>query len=172
MLKHIDGVSVGLKGFNDEFYRRYCSAEIKPILESLRIIKESGVAFEITNVIIPTLNDDFQQIEDMCIWIKENLGEETQLHFYRYSPTYRLAQLPPTPISTLEHARKIAENVGLKYVYVSYLDYPSPNFEDKIYCSKCHKLVLYRKGNSPLLINNTINGKCKFCGEKINRLVK
>lgn len=172
LLKYIDGVSFSIKGFTNDFYQKYCSAEIGPVLETLKLLEKEGVNYEITYVVIPTLNDDSEQIRKMCLWIKENLGEDTQLHFYRYHPSYLLQNLPPTPIATLEAAREIAYKSGLKYVYIYYLgEGLAPDFEEKLYCPNCKKLILYRKGRKLPLVNNTSNGRCKFCGAKFNRLM-
>lgn len=173
LLQYMDGVSLGLKGFTEEMYLKYCSAELKPVLETLKVLKEERIGFEITYVVIPTVNDNLEQIRRMCIWIKKNLGETVPLHFYRFFPSYLLKNLPPTPISTLETVRQIANNeVGLKYVYIFYLGgYPDPNFEDKIYCSNCNRLILCRKGMRNLLVNNTRAGRCVFCGKRVSFVI-
>ncbi|MCD5401123.1 AmmeMemoRadiSam system radical SAM enzyme, partial [candidate division NPL-UPA2 bacterium] len=118
LLQHMDGVVVDLKGFCEEVYREIFGGELAPVLETLKIIREEGVWLEIVNLIIPTLNDEPDKIKEMCIWIRDNLGEDVPLHFTRFSPAYRLTHLPPTPIKTLELAVKIAHEAGLKYVYI------------------------------------------------------
>jgi len=172
LLQYMNGVSVGLKGFTEEVYIKYCSAHLEPIQKSLKIIRDAGIGLEITYPVIPTVNDDAKQIKEMCLWIKENLGTDIPIQFIRYLPAYRLAFIPPTPITTLESAEKIAHEAGLKNVSFNYLGgYPGVNFEEKIYCPHCNKLILYRKGGKYLLINNTKDGKCKFCGYRLSVIV-
>jgi len=163
LLPLIDAVNVDLKGFSEEFYHQVCSAKLEPVLESLKTIRESKIHLEIVNLIIPTVNDDFNQIEKMCRWVVKNLGEDTPLHFTRFYPAYKFIHLPSTPVQTLERARKIARDAGLKYVYIGNV----PGHEaDNTYCPACGKLLI-KRFNFNILANHVIGGKCKFCQEKI-----
>jgi len=118
LLPYLDAVNIDLKGFTPEFYVENCSGELEPVLRSLELVKEEGVHLEIVNLVIPTLNDDMEKVKEMCLWIKENLGTDVPLHFSRFFPAYRLIKLSPTPVETLEQARSIALEVGLKHVYI------------------------------------------------------
>ena len=102
-------------------------------------------------------------IRRMCTWIKQNLGEETPVHFSRFFPTCELARLSPTPLSTLEQAHDIAREVGLHYVYIGNV---SGHDYANTYCPNCGKMLIHRKG---LLIqeNNIEDGRCQFCGHLI-----
>ena len=164
LLKYMDAVNIDLKGFTEEYYAKIgLLAQLKPVLETLKTIKEEGVWLEITNLIIPNFNDDPQKIKEMCIWIKENLGDEVPLHFSRFVPNFKLQNLPPTSIEKLEEAYKIAKGVGLKYVYIG--NVPGHKGENT-YCPNCGKIVVKRIGYE-ILENNIKDGKCKFCGYKI-----
>jgi len=163
LLKVLDAVKIDLKGFSEEFYAEVSSARLEPVLTSLKIVKEEGVHLEIVNLVVPTLNDDPEMIRAMCQWIKENLGEDVPLHFNRFFPNYRLTNLPPTPVETLEMARQIALDVGLQYIYIGNV----PGHEaNNTYCPKCGKLLI-RRAYLAILENNIVNGRCKFCGHKI-----
>ena len=163
LLKYMDGVTVDLKSFNEIFYRETSSARLAPVLETLKIIKQEGVHLEIVNLIIPTLNDELDRIRQMCIWIKETIGEETPVHFTRFSPAYKLTKLPHTPVKTLEAARNIAQDAGLEYVYIGNL----PGHEgNNTYCPHCKKMLIHRI-HFTVLSNDITNGKCKFCNHKI-----
>ncbi len=163
LLKVLDAVKIDLKGFSEEFYAEVSSARLEPVLTSLKIVKEEGVHLEIVNLVLPTLNDDPEMIRAMCQWIKDNLGEDVPLHFTRFFPNYRLTNLPPTPVETLEMAREIALDVGLQYVYIGNV----PGHEaNNTYCPKCGKLLI-RRAYMAILENNIVNGRCKFCGHKI-----
>lgn len=164
LLKYLDAVTVDLKSFNDEFYEKMIGAKaLNNVLENLKLIKKSGKHLEIVNLIIPTLNDDEKDIREMCIWIKENLGDDIPLHFSRYFPTYKFTLVPPTPIETLEKAYKIAKSVGLKYVSLG--NVPGHKY-NSTFCPKCNKIVIKRV-HFDVLEKNIKDGKCKFCGEKI-----
>jgi pyruvate formate lyase activating enzyme len=165
LLKYMDAVNIDLKGFNREFYNKMgMMAELEPVLETIKTIKQQGVWLELTNLIIPGQNDDPQEIRKMCVWIKENLGEEVPLHFSRFMPAFRLKNLPPTPIAKLEEAYRIAKEVGLKYVYIGNVPgHPQEN----THCPNCHKIIIKRTGYK-ILENYIQKGRCKFCGYKIS----
>jgi pyruvate formate lyase activating enzyme len=163
LLKYTDGVVVDLKGFTERFYRETLSAELEPVLKTLKIIREEGVWLEITNLVIPTLNDDMRDIRRMCQWIKENLGEDVPLHFTRFSPSYRLTHLPPTPIKTLEAAHKIAVETELNYVTIG--NVPGHRF-NSTFCPGCEKRLIHR-AHFTVLSNHIEDGKCQFCGHQI-----
>ncbi|MBT9175340.1 MAG: Pyruvate formate-lyase 1-activating enzyme [candidate division WS2 bacterium] len=164
ILKYTDGVTVDLKAFTEKFYKEICEAELLPVLETLKIIKEEKVHLEIVNLIIPTLNDDMDKIKEMCLWIKKNLGDEVPIHFTRFSPSYKLTNLPLTPIKTLEKAREIAKDIGLKYVYIGNVAGHEGN---NTYCPKCNAVIIRR--THFVLIENKVGkeGVCKFCKTKI-----
>ncbi len=163
LCKYLDAANVDLKGFNEEYYGKICAGSLQPVLESLKTIKEQGVWLEVTNLIVPGLNDNPEEIEQMCIWIKENLGTEMPVHFSRFYPTYKLKNLFPTAVESLEKAREIALNVGLKYVYIGNV---GGHYGETTYCPKCGKVLIRRVGYR-ILENNIVDAKCKFCGEKI-----
>jgi pyruvate formate lyase activating enzyme len=163
LLQYMDGVTVDLKGFTETFYREASSSQLAPVLRTLKHIKKSGRHLEVVNLVIPTLNDDMVKIKEMCVWIRENLGKDTPLHFTRFSPAYRLTHLPPTPIETLEKAWKIAQEEGLEYVYVGNV----PGHEgNNTFCPQCHKKLIHRV-HFAVLANEVKGGKCPSCGYPI-----
>jgi len=162
LLKYTDGVTIDLKGFSKKAYDN-SSAELEPVLQTLKIIKESGKWLEIVNLIVTTINDDTGEIRRMCRWIRKNLGVDVPLHFTRFFPNYKLTNVPPTPISTLEKAYEIAKEEGIKFVYIG--NVPGHKY-NSTYCPKCGKRLIYRVHFS-VLENNIVNGRCKFCGCEI-----
>ncbi len=163
LCKYIDGANIDLKSFDNKFYKEITNSWIGPVLASLKILKENDVWLEITNLIIPKLNDDLSKIKEMCIWIKENLGEDVPLHFTAFYPCYKLIDYPPTKPDILIKARGIALETGLKYVYVGNI---SSNNGNNTYCPKCKKIFIERYGFN-ITKKNIKNSKCS-CGEKIN----
>jgi len=118
LLKRTDQVVVDLKGFCNGVYREYFGGCLDSVLHSLEIIKEEGAWLEITNLVIPTVNDCMYDIRAMSEWIAEYLGPDVPLHFTRFHPAYRLTHLPPTPIETLENAHSIAREAGINFVTI------------------------------------------------------
>lgn len=163
LLKYTDAVTLDLKGFTDKFYREASSAELEPALNALKIIRKEGVWLEIVNLHIPTLNDDPEDVRKMCLWINENLGKYTPLHFSRFHPSYRLKNLPPTPLKTLEQAHSIAKEAGLEYVTIG--NVPGHEY-NSTFCPKCGKRLIHRI-HFKVLGNNIEDGRCKFCAYPI-----
>jgi pyruvate formate lyase activating enzyme len=164
LLKYVDAVTVDLKGFNKKFYTEIPEGELEHILGTLKIIRQEKIHLEIVNLVIPTLNDNLDDIKNMCQWIKTNLGEEVPLHFTRFSPSFKLIHLPHTPITTLEQARGIARQSGLKYVYIGNVAGHKGN---NTYCPRCNKLLIKR--SHYIVLENKIgqSGACKFCKTEI-----
>lgn len=163
LCKVLDAANIDLKGFTENFYRELCSGELGPVLETLKTMKKEKVHVEITNLIIPTKNDDMSTLKEMCLWIKKELGADTPIHFSRFYPLYKLKTLPPTPVSTLDKARAVALSVGLEYVYVGNI----PGHEgENTFCPKCKKMIIQRTGYMVGEINVKA-GKCKYCGKPI-----
>jgi pyruvate formate lyase activating enzyme len=160
LCKVLDGACIDLKGFTEEFYRTLTEGRLQPVLDALKTLKLEGVHVEIVNLVVPTKNDSMEEIRQMCLWIREELGSDTPLHFSRFYPMYKLKNLPPTPIPTLEEARKVAISVGLHYVYIGNV----PGHEgENTYCPTCKKLLIQRTGYR-ILQNHLIGRKCPSCG--------
>jgi len=163
LLEYVDAVTVDLKAFSAGFYRITSTSDLFPVLETLKIAKDKGVWLEIVNLIIPTFNDDLALVKEMCLWIVKNIGYEAPLHFNRFFPAYKLQNLPPTPVETLEEARKIAVDIGLSYVYVGNVPGHPAN---STFCPGCQKVVI-RRSHFTVLENNVKEGACEFCGYEI-----
>ena len=158
--QHVDGIVVTLKGFTEAFYRQVTARELKPVLESLKAIRhQTSCWLEISNLVVPTYNDRLTEIRQMAVWIKQNLGSDVPLHFARFTPMYKLKQLPRTPVQTLEGARRVARRAGLRYVYTSNV---APHEGNHTYCSKCRAKVIERLGFK-VLEDRSRNGRCHRC---------
>lgn len=162
LTKYMDAANIDLKGFSEDFYAKNCNGSLKPVLNSLIVLKQENVWLEITNLVIPTLNDDMKQIKEMCKWIMKNLGSDVPIHFSRFFPHYKLMNLPPTPLEILIQARKTAMDVGLKFVYIGNIRHEA----ESTYCPECKKMLIERIGYF-IRQNNIKNGECGFCGNRI-----
>jgi len=167
LCRYLDAANVDLKGFSEDFYRRYCGAALAPVLRTLKILKEEGVWVEVTNLVIPGANDDERMIRSMCRWLKKNLGAETPLFFSRFRPAYKLTDRPMTPVKTLKKAAKIAREEGMKFVYVGNVLEPEVTF-----CPDCGARLIVRTPPSVWepgwrVENHLENGRCPECGRLI-----
>lgn len=163
LCKYLDAANIDLKGYSEDYYSNFTEGALLPVLNSLKILKEEGVHIEITTMLLSGFNDDEGRLKQMCLWIKDNLGADTPLHFSRFFPMYKLTSLNPTPVETLETARRIALDCGLKYVYIGNI--PN-NPAENTYCPRCRRIVIERRGYF-VVQDNLKDGRCKFCQEKI-----
>lgn len=163
LCKYLDAANIDLKAFNQGFYQDVCFGDLEKVLETLKILRNEFVHLEITNLIVTGLNDSAEEIRQMCLWIKENLGAQTPLHFSRFWPMYKLINLAPTPLKTLETAKAAAESAGLKYVYIG--NVPGHKGEST-FCPVCGRNLIERIGYT-IKENNLAQGSCKYCNAKI-----
>ncbi|MEM2934860.1 MAG: AmmeMemoRadiSam system radical SAM enzyme, partial [Candidatus Thermoplasmatota archaeon] len=166
--KYIDAANIDVKSFTKDFYKKICKAKIEPVLDACKSYKNKGVHVEITYLIIPTKNDDKEEIKKFCKWVLEELGNEQIIHFTAFYPHYKMNYLPPTPLKKLLEAYEIAEGEGLNYVYlgnVSHGEY------ENTYCPNCKNLLIERHGFSSRIVG-LVNEKCNSCGKKIPVIVK
>ncbi|MEW6103745.1 MAG: AmmeMemoRadiSam system radical SAM enzyme [bacterium] len=162
LCKEVDAIKIDLKGFDEDFYKDTCSAELDYVKEACEIVAESGVWFEIVNLIVPTLNDNLGKIKEICKWVYR-LSPDIPLHFSRFHPQYKLLNLPPTPFETLLSSYKIAKDCGINHPYIGNI----PDGEwNNTYCPECKKILIERQGYS-VLKNLIKDGMCPYCKRKI-----
>jgi pyruvate formate lyase activating enzyme len=163
LLEYVDAANIDLKFISDDLYQRICSGTLKPVQDALLVAKAGGILVEVTNLIIPTLNDKDEQIRELSRWVKANLGGETPLHFSGFTPKYKMQHLPPTSLETLETAREIAVSEGLDYVYIGNV---RSKEGENTYCPGCKSLLIERKGYF-ILQNRLKEGRCPDCNKEI-----
>lgn len=159
----MDAIKVDLKAFTEAFYEDITDGELEPVLEAMGIIREEDVWLEIVNLVVPSLNDDAEEIREMCEWIVEKLGPDVPVHFTRFYPQYRLTNVPATPIDTLVRAHDIAIDSGIQHVYVG--NVPGHQF-NSTFCPTCGTLLIERVGFS-VVSNHMRNGSCPNCDFEI-----
>lgn len=159
----IDGANIDLKSFDDTVYRNLNAGSLEPVLQTLKTARRKGVWLEIVNLIVPRWNDNMSMIREMCKWIYANLGDNTPLHFSRFFPMYKLADLYPTPVESLLNARKIAIDEKLKFVYIGNV----PDIDSNTYCPSCRKLLVERKGYIATT-HDLKGGCCAGCGTEVS----
>jgi pyruvate formate lyase activating enzyme len=159
----IDVMKVDLKAFTESFYREMCGGTLGPVLKTLETLADTKTLFDIVTLIVPTLNDDEDSNRRMFTWIRDRLGPLSCLFLSRFHPTFRLRNLPSTPVSTLERLRQIARDIGLKYVYIGNV----PGHEgEHTFCHACGKRIIERVGYHLGAIAMK-DGACAHCGTHI-----
>jgi len=163
---YLDAWRVDIKGFSDVLYRDL--AKVKDWREILDVAKRAkfrwNMHVEVVTNIIPTMNDDDEQLEGIANWIKNELGELTPWHVTRFYPHHHMAHLPPTPVYTLEHAYELGRKAGLQFIYTG--NVPGHKNENTV-CYACGKPVVQRFGYQTEIVGLE-GSKCKFCGTELN----
>lgn len=160
--RYMDAANIDLKGFTEEFYKTLCSARLGPVLDTLEYLKhETEVWFEITTLLIPGENDSPAEIEALSRWVLEHLGPDVPLHFTAFHPDWKMLDTPATPASTLKLARRIAREVGLRYVFTGNTHDPEGQ---STYCHACRASLIGRDWYQITAWNLTADGCCGSCG--------
>ena len=118
LLPYLDAANIDLKSFSDNIYQRISGGHLQPVLDTILSMRDADVWIELTNLVIPDVNDDMQMIRQMCRWIAENGLSDNPLHFSRFFPRFKMQDIPPTPLNTLKEAKEIAIEEGIKHVYL------------------------------------------------------
>ncbi len=163
LLKVVDAVKVDLKSFSPEFYKSYVRGDLKPVLDTIKAVAKSGRWLELVYLVIPTLNDNPDDIRRMCRWIIQEVGPDVPLHFSRFYPMYLIKNLPPTPLSTLEEARGAAAAEGIHFVYIG--NVPGLDAENTR-CPKCGSIVIQRYAYQ-VQTRGLDKGRCRVCQNPI-----
>ena len=118
LLPYLDAANIDLKSFSDEIYREVSGGRLQPVLDTILAMKEAGVWIELTNLVIPGINDDMEMIRRMCRWLCENGLATAPLHFSRFFPRYKMQDAAHTPVQTLRMAQQVALEEGIQHVYL------------------------------------------------------
>jgi len=163
LCRAVDAIKIDLKGYDEGFYREVCGGELHSVLATIQTIYESGAHLELVNLVVPTLNDDLDQLRQLARWVARDLSPDVPLHFSRFHPMYKLANLPPTPVETLDRAREAAMEEGVRFVYVG--NVPG-NPGNNTYCPACGRAVIVREGFT-VTEYHLVDGRCAYCGQLI-----
>jgi pyruvate formate lyase activating enzyme len=163
MCQVLDAIKIDLKGFSEDFYRNVSNAHLQPVLRSIKQIRKSNTHLEIVNLVVPTLNDRLDQLRALARWLAQEISPDIPLHFSRFSPLYKLTNLPPTPVETLDEAQQTAQEEGLRFVYVGNVAGHPGNHT---HCPACGRIIIAREGCSVTEYHLT-GGQCAYCGAAI-----
>jgi pyruvate formate lyase activating enzyme len=161
LLPLIGALNVDIKCIEDDFYTRHCRGALQPVLDFCVQARAAGCHLEITNLVIPTLNDQAEQISELALWVKRNLGEATPLHLSAYRPEYRL-KTPATPRAVMDRAYAAASPI-LQYVYLgNMLSDHGVNTK----CPGCKAILVRRSGFTVQKAGLDESCACRQCGRK------
>jgi pyruvate formate lyase activating enzyme len=161
ILPYLDAINIDLKGISDSFYHTVCGGNVRPILDNIERIQQAGAWIEVTTLVIPGWNDSDEELR----WTAEAIAGIASCipwHISRFFPAYRMVNRPPTPIETLERARRIGRDVGLSYVYMGNV----PGEGEETRCPDCGATAILR-GGYVIRANRLREGACPTCGRPI-----
>ncbi|MBM4237469.1 MAG: AmmeMemoRadiSam system radical SAM enzyme [Euryarchaeota archaeon] len=183
LLHFIHAMNIDVKGFTDAFYRKNCGASLGTVLDTCLAARRAGVHVELTYLLIPTLNDDAEEVKGFCEWTVENMGPDTPVHFFRFQPFYKLSHLPEQSVAKLKEARDIAKSAGLRFPYHAGV---VGDERQNTFCPNCGEIIVKRASEAPAekvcvkktemsrfcptfskIEVNLREGKCPACGESI-----
>ena len=159
---YLDAANVDLKAFRKESYHRFVGAGFQPVLDNLKLMKKLGIWLEVTTLVIPGINDTPAELRDTAQFVAQELGTETPWHISRFFPAYKMKEIPPTPLETLQRAQRIGREEGLQYVYFGNI----PGEGNDTFCPSCGR-ALIRRHNFGVIFNRMSNDRCPACGEPI-----
>ena len=160
----IDAANIDLKSFNENFYQKICNASLKPVLQTLKRMKENNIFIEVTTLLIPGINDSKEEIDQIAGFIKNELGKDTPWHISKFYPTFKMTDMPTTSVESIHNAVEAGEKHGLKFIYAG--NVPGDP-KESTYCPNCKKILIERQGYY-VIENQVKNGKCFNCGESIS----
>jgi pyruvate formate lyase activating enzyme len=158
---YLDAANIDLKSISPDFYKNVCKADLKHVLDMIKIYYDLGIWIEITTLIIPGYNDDENELIQIAEFIK-SISEDIPWHVSAFHPDYKLSDGQRTSFSTMKNAVEIGKEMGLKYVYQGNIGQGENTF-----CPNCNSLLINRSflRSSENIIKN---GKCPLCDIVIN----
>lgn len=154
----LTAINIDIKSFRDEFYRSVCGAKLQPVLDTVQLMYELGVWVEVTTLLIPGRNDSTAELRGIASFLA-GIDNKIPWHVTAFYPTYKMLEEPRTPRATLERARQIGLDVGLRHVYEGNI--PGSGGENTV-CPRCGMEVVHRRGFA-ILENRLIAGTCPGC---------
>lgn len=158
LLGPVEAFNIDLKAFNAKFYQSYCKGRLDPVLKAIKQIAASACHLELTTLVIPELNDDLDEFEQLCKWVANETGSSTVLHLSRYFPGYRL-KYNPTPAKTLFRMYDLAKNF-LHHVYLGNL---FAGDHGDTFCPHCNKKLIERDRYRIRSVGIDEEGACENC---------
>jgi pyruvate formate lyase activating enzyme len=132
---------------------------------------------------VPGMNDSDVELKAFATWARDSMGPDVPVHLFRFSPEYKLLQLPKESMERMRQAREITKSAGIHYVYIGGVIAAE---EQNTYCPSCGELIVSRKGEEPSeklfvkgdqmskfcpsfsdIVVRAKRGRCPKCGEAI-----
>jgi len=157
---YLDAANVDLKSFSEAYYKKNCMARLQPVLDTITSLKQLGIWFEVTTLIVPDENDSDEELSQIAGFLS-GVDKDIPWHVSRFHPDYRFLDHRATPIETLKRAREIGREKGLRYIYLGNVPEGA-----NTYCYRCQALAVERRYMG-MERCNLKNGHCPACDSEI-----
>ncbi len=169
LIELMDIFSISLKSMSEEFYRKIAKGELGPVLQGIKQIAATDRHLEISQLVIPGLNDTEAEARKTARWIIDHCGPHVPLHFVAFHPDYKYQNVQRTRLESLQLARSIALDEGIRHCYVG--NSPFAN-ENNSHCKSCNSLLVDRVSGDVKLVNLSADGWCEVCGKEADIQLK
>ena len=161
MASWVDAANIDLKSWDNEYYKKVLKGGLEEVKDSIIRMKNAGIWVEVTTLIISHENDSNHTLKAMANFIANKLGKDVPWHLSAFFPNYKMQEHEITNIQTLQKAKDIAKEVGLKYVYIG-----NTSQKSHTYCPKCKEMLIDRTVYT-VKEKQLKNGYCSSCNHKI-----
>ena len=156
----VDAYKVDLKSFNDKHYREL-GGVLENVLAGIRGLKQRGFWVEIVTLLVPTFNDDPEELKRMAEFL---VGVDPLMpwHITAFHSDYKMGSTRSTRSDDLFKAGEIGRKAGMKYIYLGNLPGRTEQWEHT-HCHSCGEVVIRRQGFHLLANLLTAEGQCPKC---------
>ncbi len=158
----IDAANIDLKSFSDTSYRHFCGAGLRGVLDNLIHMRRLGWWLEITTLLVPGVNDGPEECSRIARFIHTHLGADTPWHISAFFPCRLMSNIPSTSPESLELARDIGVQTGLRHVYIGNI----AGRDESTHCPACGETVVQRNGFRASQLS--LDGSCPHCGQSVS----
>ena len=161
LLPYIDIFSISIKSIDPEYYRKYTSGWLQPVLDGVKRVYDAGKHVEVSTLMVTDISDNDETAKRVADWVLTYLDSTVPAHFVRFHPDYKMRNTIRTPVERLESARQVGLDMGLEHIYLGNV-YNTP--WSNTYCNQCKALLIDRYGLNARVVGLTDRGTCVHCG--------
>lgn len=161
LLPYMDIFSISIKSIDPEYYKKFTTGRLEPVLAATRQVHKAGKHLEVSTLMITDISDNEDTARKVTNWVLTELDSTVPVHFVRFHPDYKMRDTIRTPVDRLQAARKVAIEMGLEHVYLGNV-YDTPH--SNTYCGQCDALLVTRYGLNARITGLNEKGHCIKCG--------
>lgn len=117
ILPYLDSVNVDIKGFDEDKHLKFCGGKASPVRHNIKRFVEAGTHLELTSLIVPTFNDDLEEIRKIADFIV-SLGKDIPWHITKFMPAYKMKDVQPLSNDFMYRCQALGRLIGVKHIYL------------------------------------------------------